>query len=114
LFEPLSNHRPRHLALFVQDEILKWNYKLGLGIERLAVRSVVREEATENGIDIEIQFVAQGESDVNVLTFGYWEYLDTLKRFEGTVSTFVRTVRLNPLGNQVVDVGTRYPSRFWN
>ena len=115
LFEPLSNYKPRYLAIHLKDEILKWNYKLNMGIEALDVGSIVYEDhRRENGIDLVIEFRPQNEVNANVLTVGYWEYIDILKNYnQQSIRNFIREVRLNNDGIVLENVNSRYQSKSW-
>lgn len=73
LFVPLTARSAKYFQYHAREEILKWNQAAKIGITSLAVE-LEPQNIYRNDITINIGFTAESESNVNVLSFGYWAY----------------------------------------
>lgn len=93
LFEPLSYDEPHYLTTHIRQEIEAWNEAAKIGLTSLEV-NINPQDVYTNEIYIYISFTAQGsrgtEDEMDVLTFGYWEWkgatYENLDEFKRSVS----------------------------
>jgi len=88
LFEPLSNYAPQYWIYQISQEILNWVE----GIEQLSVNTFDYEDY-KNRLGTEISFIPQNVPDVNVLTFGFYEYQGAV--WNQSLDIFMDGVALN-------------------
>jgi hypothetical protein len=92
LFVPLTDRSAKYFQFHAREEILQWNQAAKIGITSLAVE-LEPQTVYRNDITINIGFTSEAETQINVLTFGYWAY--TGAAYDQGLKTFRDGVTLN-------------------
>ena len=88
LFSPKNTDAAYAFVFQAQEVLLQWNQLAKIGLEALRVQVI--SPTTTGDITIEVTFRAVGSSYNNVLTFGYWEYVNGF--LDQNLSEFVNTL----------------------
>jgi hypothetical protein len=88
LFEPMSNYSPQYFVYQAQQTILEWVagiYQLYVGFSRY--------QDYENQLQVEVQFIPKDIPDLNLLTFGYYQYQGAI--WNQGIEPFLDSIVLN-------------------